>query len=187
MEERELPNRAQAEGGDVVESTAPPATSHLQRLRDATGEGRRTVSWIWYGTNTSDPDAQGTELYEGIRVEWCKAFARLRRWQEQIPLLREEMRRTLVSLKHRAKLWEARMKADVREGAVGEGARAYAARQARVYTQLGEHFQTMWRAAPANAQINLDEALQLEIELADDDDAPAANDDDNESDSDDED
>ncbi|KAL1724918.1 hypothetical protein EV714DRAFT_240356 [Schizophyllum commune] len=150
---------------DPDEAPAPAGSSHIQRLRDATGEGRRTVSWIWYGTNTSDPEAQGTELYEGIRVEWCKAFARLRRWQEQISLVREEMRRTPISLRRRADEWEARRVADNREGALGEGARAYAARQRRLFQELAKHFETMFDNAPKGSRINLDYARKLDDEM----------------------
>ncbi|TRM55258.1 hypothetical protein BD626DRAFT_553106 [Schizophyllum amplum] len=159
------------EGIDGTEGAAP--ASNLQGVRDGTGEGRRTVSWIWYGTNTRDPDAQGTELYEGVRVEWCKAYARLRRWQEQIPLLREEMRRTTVSLKRREEEWELRRTSDTREGALGEGARAYAARQQRVYVLLREHFTALWAKAPATTQIDITEAMRIEEELNEgDDDTP---------------
>ncbi|KAI5823238.1 hypothetical protein K523DRAFT_255521, partial [Schizophyllum commune Tattone D] len=126
---RGMDERAESRATASGSGDAAARSSHLQRLRDATGEGRRTVSWIWYGSNTSDPEAQGTELYAGIRVEYCKAYARLRRWQEQIPLLREEMRRTRVSLECRAKQWDARILADSREGPIGEGARAYAAKR----------------------------------------------------------
>ncbi|KAL1740792.1 hypothetical protein HDZ31DRAFT_67576 [Schizophyllum fasciatum] len=156
--------RRTAAGGSDAQAAAT-SSSHMQRLRDATGEGRRTVSWIWYGTNTSDPNAQGTELYEGIRVEWCKAFARLRRWQEQIPLIREEMRRTPISLRRRAAEWQARKAADNRAGPLGEGARAYAARQHRVYIALAAHFEALFANAPMGPRINLAYAQRLHDEL----------------------
>ncbi|KAL1749892.1 hypothetical protein FB107DRAFT_280174 [Schizophyllum commune] len=168
MEERsDLPSRSQATGAAAPDAPAA-ATSHLQRLRNATGEGRRVTSWIWYGAGTSDPDAEGTELYEGVRVEWCKAFARLRRWQEQILLLREEMRRTEVSLKHRASLWGQRASSEARDGALGEGARAYALSQQRAYNQLRDHFCKLWNAAP-QVRLNLSQAIQLAKELEEND------------------
>ncbi|KAL1740388.1 hypothetical protein HDZ31DRAFT_85463 [Schizophyllum fasciatum] len=153
---------------DGAPSGAAPTTpaNHLQRLRAATGEGRRTLSWIWYGANTHDPEAQSTELYEGVRVEWCKAFARVRRWQEQIELLKEEQRRTTVSLRRRGEEWRKRLAAEARVGPVGEGARAYAARQARVFAQLVDHFETLWSQAPAAARIDLSQARKLEADLA---------------------
>ena len=109
-----------------------------------------------------------SDLNKGIRVEWCKAFARLRRWQEQIPLVREEMRRTLVSLAHRADGWRARATADKREGALGEGARAYALAQQRAYKGLGEHFRAMWAAAPGASSVDLSTAMELEAALEED-------------------
>ncbi|KAL1741828.1 hypothetical protein HDZ31DRAFT_66538 [Schizophyllum fasciatum] len=169
MEEPD-PLARRARGAEDGEGPAATHPSQLQRLRDGTGKGRRTVSWIWYGTNTSDPDAQGAELYDGIRVEWCKAFARLRRWQEQILLVKEEMRRTRASLQHRANSWEARRLADARPGPVGEGARAYATRQWRIYEALNAHFAELWRQAPPTTQITVEDARRLEEDLDDDDD-----------------
>ncbi|KAJ7028998.1 hypothetical protein C8F04DRAFT_963379 [Mycena alexandri] len=61
----------------------------------ALGESRRTLSWIWYTAKATDPDE--AELVEGttLRVEWCKAYARMRRWREDVVLVEEEMRRTI--------------------------------------------------------------------------------------------
>ncbi|TRM60680.1 hypothetical protein BD626DRAFT_549440 [Schizophyllum amplum] len=169
MEEREDTRR---QGAAQEDEAAAASTSHLQRMRDATGEGRRTVSWIWYGSETVSSDAEGTELYEdgglhlaGVRVEWCKAYARLRRWQEQILLLREEMRRTLVSLDYRAQVWKTRGTSEKRDGPLGEGSRAYAARQYRVYTLLTAHFRALWIKAPSTANVNVEEAARLQAEL----------------------
>ncbi|KAJ7683925.1 hypothetical protein B0H14DRAFT_3534876 [Mycena olivaceomarginata] len=43
-----------------------------QRRRDPTGEGRRTISWIWMGADTSSA-ATSNAILTGLRVEWCKA------------------------------------------------------------------------------------------------------------------
>ncbi|KAJ7029322.1 hypothetical protein C8F04DRAFT_1264984 [Mycena alexandri] len=59
----------------------------------ALGEGRRTLSWIWYTAKTTEPDE--AELVEALRVEWCKAYARMNRWHEDVVLVEEEMRRTI--------------------------------------------------------------------------------------------
>ncbi|KAF7357237.1 CxC2 domain-containing protein [Mycena sanguinolenta] len=59
----------------------------------AMGESRRTLSWIWYQARPSDPTE--AELVEALRVEWCKAYARMRRWHEDVVLVEEEMRRTI--------------------------------------------------------------------------------------------
>ncbi|KAL1724984.1 hypothetical protein EV714DRAFT_277963 [Schizophyllum commune] len=118
------------------------AGGHIQQCRDATGEGRRTVSWIWKGVDTSNA---GAALYGGIKVEYCKAYARAKRWEEEVPLLREEMRRTLVSLGAEAARWEGIAELESRPGPLGEGARAYAYTQADVYRRLAARFEALWK------------------------------------------
>ncbi|KAF7359952.1 CxC2 domain-containing protein [Mycena venus] len=46
-----------------------------------------------------------------LRVEWCKAYARMRRWHEDIVLVEEEMRRTIEFGRYMAKEWEDRANA----------------------------------------------------------------------------
>ena len=78
-------------------------------------------------------------LFVAVRVEWCKAWARARRWTEEVLLLREELRRVSASHEHRAKWWRER-----RDGlgcewpSVGhaEGAHAYASEQVAMYDDL---------------------------------------------------
>ncbi|KAJ7185939.1 hypothetical protein C8R46DRAFT_1208043 [Mycena filopes] len=101
-------------------------------------ESRRTVSWIWTVAGTTGSDA---ELEEALRIEWAKAYARSRRWKEEIRLLEEEQRRILLSFEFEAEMWEARAGPDViRVGEVEEGyaqgAIAYALRQAAIYRDL---------------------------------------------------
>ncbi|KAJ7073645.1 hypothetical protein C8F01DRAFT_1360484 [Mycena amicta] len=55
----------------------------------ALAEGRRTLSWIWYVAKAEDPTE--AELVEALRVEWCKVFARMRRWREDVVLEDREM------------------------------------------------------------------------------------------------
>ncbi|KAL1698469.1 hypothetical protein EV121DRAFT_284741 [Schizophyllum commune] len=133
---------ADGEDGELPSSQDARASGgHLQQCRDATGEGRRKISWIWRGVDTSKP---GASLYHGIKVEYCKAFARVRRWREEVPLLREEMRRTLESLNVNASQWARVALADRRSGPLGEGARAYAYTQADTYVRLRAHFERLW-------------------------------------------
>ncbi|KAF7343966.1 CxC2 domain-containing protein [Mycena venus] len=61
----------------------------------ALGESRCTLSWIWYQAKAKDPTE--AELVEALRVEWCKASARMRRWHEDVVLVEEEMHRTIES------------------------------------------------------------------------------------------
>ncbi|KAJ7808072.1 hypothetical protein B0H14DRAFT_2380861, partial [Mycena olivaceomarginata] len=121
-----------------------------QRWKDPTGEGRRTISWIWMGTDTSSDTTSEAGVsylaygYSGLRVEWCKAWARTRRWTEEILLLREEMHHVPISLRHKAEWWRARRTPTGFKGAHAEGAAAYAMRQAELYSNLAEQFETLW-------------------------------------------
>ncbi|KAJ7318568.1 hypothetical protein DFH08DRAFT_1036369 [Mycena albidolilacea] len=80
------------------------------------GEGRRTLLWIWYSARPEEPTE--AELVEALRVEWCKAYARMQRWQEDVVLVEEEMRRTIEYGYWSAREWERR--ADGRAGSVND-------------------------------------------------------------------
>ncbi|KAJ8469845.1 hypothetical protein ONZ45_g16753 [Pleurotus djamor] len=103
-------------------------------------EGYRTISWIWM-----DAEERGQNLKTGmdevLRVEWAKAFARVRRWSEEVELVKEEMRRTVVSLRHDAQVWEVR--ATGSESRIA-GHAAYAFRQAHIRYSLADRFERLW-------------------------------------------
>jgi hypothetical protein len=126
----------------------------------ALGEGRRTLSWIWYTSRAEDPSE--AELVEGtygsgdimllltltlaLRVEWCKAYARMRRWQEDVVLVEEEMCRTIEYGYWSAYEWARR--AGARAGTVDsellEGLTAYAREQQNRETTTCERLTTNW-------------------------------------------
>ncbi|KAJ7765192.1 hypothetical protein B0H16DRAFT_1717745 [Mycena metata] len=99
-------------------------------------ENRRVLSWIWTVAGNSGSDV---ELEEALRIEWAKAYARSRRWKEEVRLLEEEYRRILVTFEYEAQRWEARVIA-VRVGEVEEGyaqgAVAYGLKQATMYRDI---------------------------------------------------
>ncbi|KAJ7016352.1 hypothetical protein C8F04DRAFT_1281651 [Mycena alexandri] len=107
-------------------------------------ENRREISWIWTVAGEAGSDA---ELEEALRIEWAKAYARVRRWTEEVALLEEEYRRVLVSFEYEAGRWEQRL-LDVRVGSIreerAEGQIAYARRQADMYRTLAERATTAW-------------------------------------------
>jgi hypothetical protein len=85
-----------------------------------------------------------TDLYTGLRVEWCKAWARTRRWTEEVRLLKDEMRRTPLSLHHNASWWMEHRYPEGFEDEHAEGAAAYATRQATLHTDIATAFETLW-------------------------------------------
>jgi hypothetical protein len=114
-----------------------------------TSESLYQASWIWQtsslkaNTGINDP-----ELEDIMRVEWCKATARAERFQEEVELVVEEMRRTLLFFKWTVAEWEQRGAARVGEPAIDgdtmTGLRAYAARQAALYCRLVTVFIGDW-------------------------------------------
>ncbi|KAJ7016855.1 hypothetical protein C8F04DRAFT_1215328 [Mycena alexandri] len=110
----------------------------------ALGEGRRTLSWIWYTAKAEDPSEQ--ELVEALRVEWCKAYARMRRWHEDVVLVEEEMRRTIQYGYWEAGEWLKRSVArvdDVDE-VLQEGLKVYALEQVHREAKTCDLLKVKW-------------------------------------------
>ncbi|KAF9548613.1 hypothetical protein CPC08DRAFT_648406, partial [Agrocybe pediades] len=117
--------------------------------RDGTGETRRTLSWIWL-TGESHLGDDDTASEEILRAEWAKSRARSNRTKEEVMLLKEEMRRVLLSLEWKAQWWEARKDVGSESGKtikdLAEGASAYATSQAQVQRSLATLFRKMWES-----------------------------------------
>ncbi|KAF7319998.1 CxC2 domain-containing protein [Mycena kentingensis (nom. inval.)] len=100
------------------------------------GESRRVMSWIWKFTGTQGSDA---EMRDAIRAEWCKAYARVRRWREEVLLLEEEWRQLPLSFGYEERSWVKRagsVKIGSEDTEVAEGKIAYAAKKADMYRDL---------------------------------------------------
>ncbi|KAK7017104.1 hypothetical protein VNI00_018673 [Paramarasmius palmivorus] len=104
------------------------------------GESTKTVSWIW---KVVDPEGGTEAMQEAVRVEWQKAWARQKRWKEEIELLKEEMNRTVASLQHEASRWRSFAAVTV-DGHSAQGCRAYALRQASIRQDLAVKFKALW-------------------------------------------
>ncbi|KAJ8469822.1 hypothetical protein ONZ45_g16756 [Pleurotus djamor] len=83
---------------------------------------------------------------EAVRIAWVKAWARVRRWTEEVELLKEEMRRVIVTLQFRSRSWEARANASAVDDALHRGLSAYAHRQAHIQKNLANSFEGAWRS-----------------------------------------
>ena len=86
-------------------------------------------------------------LFLVYQLEWSKSYARSQRWQEEVELLREEMRRTLEYLRWRSSFWVAKaMKSDRPSSSpLCEGLNAYAFQQADVFMSLHDRFLSLWQ------------------------------------------
>jgi hypothetical protein len=106
-----------------------------------TSNNKTVISWIWrsgggIAVDTSKVLYEGMSVtlldvfahnFEGLRLEYCKAYARVQRWREEVVLLQEEMRRTLVSLEWRANQWDICSSSTSAVDPHTEGVIAYAA------------------------------------------------------------
>ncbi|KAJ7024986.1 hypothetical protein C8F04DRAFT_968337, partial [Mycena alexandri] len=131
--------RARQENELRQDGLLPPLTAEEIGERAARGgENVREVSWIWTAEGTAGSEA---EMEEALRIEWCKAYARTRRWREETMLVEEEARRAPIFLEHRAKQWDQRV-VEVPVGKIPEeqadGLVAYALERASIYRAIGE-------------------------------------------------
>ncbi|KAJ7729882.1 hypothetical protein B0H14DRAFT_3518187 [Mycena olivaceomarginata] len=116
------------------------------------GEKNRLISWIWQGAGYTG-GVWGQELQDGVRVEWCKAYARVKCWREEVLLLQEEMNRCLRTLEWQAGVWDQRATREHYCGRIVyaeahlQGAMALAARQAAMRRKLASRFHQLWWSA----------------------------------------
>ena len=127
-------------------------------------QGNHMPSWIWRGAPTSDDAVGGYNeglfflaghlasnlhcSYLEYQLEWSKSYARSQRWQEEVELLKEEMRRTLEFLKWKSSVWLTKTSLTSDQStssALREGLNAYAYRQADVFLSLHDRFLSLWQ------------------------------------------
>ena len=85
------------------------------------------------------------EFNETMRVEWSKARARMRRWNEELLIVQEEMRRVLVYQRWKAAWWRERSSLrDHIDVTVLSGISGYAHKQAAICLQIAERCAVHW-------------------------------------------
>ncbi|KAJ7059373.1 hypothetical protein C8F01DRAFT_1255075 [Mycena amicta] len=140
--------------------------SRAARTEPNTNRAPKKISWIWTAGGKSDEQ----ELHDSIRVEWAKARARRERWDEEVELLREEMKRVLRYLRWEQEQWRARAettRSDV-DAETAAGLKAYALRQVSVHRRLSESFFAEWgKTVAATVKDAMAEDVQLYQEVLD--------------------
>ncbi|KAL0567221.1 hypothetical protein V5O48_014767 [Marasmius crinis-equi] len=131
------------------------------------GESRKVLSWIWRDVDTSSDSAA---MREALRIEWLKSWARKRRWEEELGLVDEEMRRTVVTLLYEAGFWRSyQQQAAEVHISVFEGIVAYAEEQACIREALAHNFQSLWaRPDPPPRPPPAPKAPESDSDLSDD-------------------
>ena len=98
-----------------------------------------------------------------VRVEWAKARARSERWNEEVNIITEEMRRVLRYLGWRAEHWQGLAEFDADLDPAGRaGVRAYALRQANLVRRLRAAFRATWSSGSAKSVLGGDLGAVLE-------------------------
>ncbi|KAK7026145.1 hypothetical protein R3P38DRAFT_2529348 [Favolaschia claudopus] len=106
----------------------------------------RPLSWIWMARGEKWNPGDDVAMNEAVRIEWAKTRARALRWQEEVTLLEEEMRRTLQYLQWRSDWWKQQIgRRGLADGPQLEGETSYALRQAAIQSTLAEGFTKEWR------------------------------------------
>ncbi|KAJ7817577.1 hypothetical protein B0H13DRAFT_1662585 [Mycena leptocephala] len=121
--------------------------------RHITGSSKHVLSWIWMVNGGPITDAKHEEeIHASMRVEWCRAKARKVRWEEEVLLLREEMRRVLRYLDWEAETWKQRASARENESLeLRQGLKAYALRHEAQYRDLAAFFKAEWNVSVGEA------------------------------------
>ncbi|KAJ7708001.1 hypothetical protein B0H16DRAFT_1746369 [Mycena metata] len=140
-EEREVDARARKRLSEIG--------SRPRRKGPALSSKDKVFLWIW--TAGGGPGEDEAALHD-FRVEWSKAKARKERWEEEVALLREEMKRVLRFLCWRAVWWESKHSSCTQVSReLASGLKAYAAHQASLHREITRKFKGAWDTSAATA------------------------------------
>lgn len=115
---------------------------------DSESTSRFVQSWIWttaiqVSTSPEDPDLQAA-----LRVEWCKGQERAKRYEEEVELVVEEMRRTLATFEWNAREWRSFAISPptgaLADAATVAGIAAFANKQADIQKRMASTFVNDW-------------------------------------------
>jgi hypothetical protein len=111
-------------------------------------KGRYEISWIWLVPKSkSEVDTNSSEQVfdEGLRVEWSKSQARKMRWEEEVQIIQEEMRRTIVYYEWKQQWWlKQNPQPTTGEDTIRHGISAYSQKQAHYCKCMAESFAMAW-------------------------------------------
>ena len=117
---------------------------------DDSSNSRYQPSWIWLvpcasGLRNVETTIGEDEFNKSMQVEWSKARARMRRWNEELLIIKEEMRRAIVYHKWRAAWWRERsLLREHADATILSGISGYAHKQATICTHMAERCAVYW-------------------------------------------
>jgi hypothetical protein len=115
---------------------------------DAKSNGRFEPSWIWLVTRL--PQERGDnqtedEFNHSMRTEWAQTRARMYRWNEELLIIQEEMRRVLAYFEWRSTWWlEQANRRTSLESSVQSGVVAYAHKQSTLCLRMAARCAAHW-------------------------------------------
>lgn len=119
-----------------------------EEFEPSTSNSRHVESWIWTTSPQVSTSSEDPDLHAAIRIEWCKAQERAKRYEEEVELVAEEMRRTLTTFEWNACEWERRATSPpgspVADDLVAAGITSYAYKQAYVHRKMISIFVNDW-------------------------------------------
>jgi hypothetical protein len=149
--------RADLRGPYAFDDNEDLQATGVERYRERNG-GKTLATWIWAASaRAADPASEEPE--EQVAVQWCKLMAYAERWDEELVLLPEEMRRLLAYLEWKAAWWL--VQADRRQGAhcsqlLAAALDAYAHRQAAICIGWRDQFALQWVPILQRAKLGAD-------------------------------
>ncbi|KAF7320575.1 CxC2 domain-containing protein [Mycena chlorophos] len=147
LTDEDLSTRMEEESDAAARDALSRGGARRVRTQPGLAKEATSVSWIWFVGNAEDG-----EMHDSFRVQWSKAFARLTRWDEEVQLTREEMKRVLRSLRSIQNAWATRIRErpDLEVG-IAAGMNAYAERQRVVHQRIGSSFYGAWSGSALDA------------------------------------
>lgn len=113
---------------------------------DRSRNSRFEPSWIWLVPRIHSDIGDSEEvLNDSLQVEWAKVQARKERWEEEVLLIQEEMRRVVAFHKWKAQWWQSQAyRRTDRDCSIIHGAAAYAEKQAHLCERLAQSCVFSW-------------------------------------------
>ena len=111
---------------------------------------RYVPSWIWLVPRVSESSNVETNLGEekfndSMHVEWAKARAHMKRWDEELLIVQEEMRQVIVYHEWKAAWWRDRSSLrNDNDLAILNGVSGYAYKQAAICARMAEQCALHW-------------------------------------------
>ena len=105
--------------------------------------------WIWLVPHVGGPNVETTireDKFNGtMQVEWSNARARMQRWNEELLIVQEEMRRVIVYLNWKVAWWRERSSLrDHEDETILSGVSGYAHKQAAICSRMAEKCAVHW-------------------------------------------